>query len=93
MDPSVSIFIYTGICKIDDGMLAHYVLQCRLRWGEPDTQCLLDQDSPLYHDPPDLDPNYCLPPLPDDAPALFTVGIPESLISIIRNDWPYSGEY
>lgn len=34
-----------------------------------------------------------LPPLPADAPAYFIADTPPSLISIISNDWPYSGMY
>lgn len=93
MDRSVRIYIDIFILNTNDSFLAHYVLQCRLRWGEPDTQCLLDQDPPVYRDSPDFDPSYCLPPLPDDAPALFTLDIPKRLISIMRNDWPYSGRW
>jgi hypothetical protein len=32
-----------------------------------------------------------LPVIPADCPSYFTANIPPGLISIIQNDWPYSG--
>lgn len=64
-----------------------YLLNYRLQWGKPDRLSLL---------PSKLD---CVEteaePLPEDAPLpdYFTADIHPSLVSIIQNDWPYSGVF
>ncbi len=78
----------------------NYLLNFRLQWGKPDTLSLLtsaldDMDLARNHtNPLDADTVVAkdLPPLPEDAPPYFTADIPPEYISIIQNDWPYSGE-
>jgi hypothetical protein len=71
-----------------------------LQWGKQDTLSRLSSalDDPSISktivDPlsPDIVPNTKgLPPLPSHAPPYFTVHTPSEFISIIQNDWPYSG--
>lgn len=38
-----------------------------------------------------ISPQALLPPIPDGSPVYFTADTPPELISIIMNDWPYSG--
>lgn len=38
-------------------------------------------------------PAAALPSIPADTPTYFTADTPPELISIIMNDWPYSGEF
>lgn len=52
---------------------------------------VLDRDAPTTVAPQLSDTT--VPPLPADAPAYFVADTPSSLISIISNDWPYSGRY
>lgn len=63
-----------------------YLLKYRLQWGKPDRLSLLPSE--LKCDDVEVEP------LPEDAPlpAYFTADIHPSLVSIIQNDWPYSGE-
>ena len=82
-----------------------YLLSYRLRWGQPDTLSIIPSrlDPPRLHRPPTTSsspsgittkgqtPN--LPPIPSDAPPYFTADTSPELISIIMNDWPYSGIY
>lgn len=83
----------------------NYLLNYRLQWGKPDTLSLLTSaldkshaiangDSRAVASPESsTDPTIVkdLPPLPPDAPEYFTVNTPAEYISIIQNDWPYSG--
>jgi hypothetical protein len=62
-----------------------YLTTHRLQWGKPDTLSLL---------PSVLDVSAALPPPAAPGappPAYFTADTPAELISIIQNDWPYSG--
>ena len=73
-----------------------------MQWGQPDRLALLksalDDPNEQHIAPPvpnaPIDPSVRvgLPPLPADAPAYFIADTPPGLISIIMNDWPYSGE-
>ena len=81
----------------------NYLVHHRLQWGKPDTLSLL----PSLLDNPTpganvngitskvFDKNFPpeLPPIPHNAPAYFTADTPAQLVSVIMNDWPYSGEY
>lgn len=79
--------------------IVNYLITYRLQWGKQDTLCKLRS----RFDPPDLGPSTVqevgntksLPVgLPKPAPGAktyFTADIPPELVSIIQNDWPYSG--
>lgn len=85
----------------------NYLLKFRLQWGKPDTKSLLrsslDELALIDHQDPhvtadDAAPEtasaeYKLPAIPADHPNYFTADISPELISIILNDWPYSGTY
>lgn len=85
--------------------VVNYLLNYRLQWGRPDTLSLLTSalDKPqsngvngdATNTPASLmtDPAAVgqLPLLPPDAPAYFTSDTPAEYLSIIQNDWPYSG--
>ena len=65
----------------------------RLRWGQPDTLSLLKSD--LVHnsvaerpESPDI-----TSPIPSVIPPYFSWETPSQFISIIENDWPYSGKF
>ena len=71
----------------------NYLLQYRLRWGRRDTLAavpsrLINDDE--YYLPADAPPAGN--PMPKDVPPYFTSEIRPEFISIIQNDWPYSGE-
>lgn len=76
-------------------MLVNYLRTYRLQWGQPDRLSLLPSMldvaggshtvASLTTNPPKL------PPKPVDAPPYFTADTPPEFISIIMNDWPYSG--
>jgi hypothetical protein len=66
----------------------NYLLKYRLRWGQPDRLSVLKpykgniDDISILDDPDSL-------PIP--TVDYFRVDTPPHLISIIVNDWPYSG--
>jgi hypothetical protein len=77
-----------------------YLFRYRLQWGKADTLSKL----PSRLSPPvvtaekgDIGSGKVsvlasgLPPIPPDTKPYFTADIPLQLVSIIRNDWPYSG--
>lgn len=77
-----------------------YLIRYRLRWGKADTISKL----PSRLSPPvvtaekdDVGTGQVpllasgLPPIPPDTKPYFTADIPLQLVSIIMNDWPYSG--
>lgn len=80
----------------------NYLLYHRLQWGKPDSLSLLPSRLvnstsdgnvvPRSAALPDGSVKSELPPIPADAPTYFTTDTPSELISIIMNDWPYSGE-
>lgn len=66
----------------------------RLQWGKRDTLSLLtsalDVDEPELPLPNGNNKNLS-PPICIDAPKYFTHNAPREYLSIIQNDWPYSG--
>lgn len=67
----------------------NYLRDYRLQWGKPDTLSLLHS---RLDDPTKTStsiPNNTT--IPHDTSSYFTVDTPPELISIIMNDWPYSG--
>lgn len=74
----------------------------RLQWGKCDNLSLLPSALDTGEPEPEavpvtdhtVDPHIrkVLPALPENAPRYFTVDTPSEYISIIQNDWPYSGE-
>jgi hypothetical protein len=83
----------------------NYLVKYRLQWGKPDTLSLLQSslDQPVYKDVvsngdtkksslikfPANKP--VIPVVATHYPTHFTADTPAELISIIQNDWPYSG--
>jgi hypothetical protein len=78
----------------------NYLIKYRLQWGKADTLSKL----PSRLSPPvitaekdDIGTGKVpllvsgLPPIPPDTKPYFTANIPLQLVSIIMNDWPYSG--
>jgi hypothetical protein len=78
----------------------NYLIRYRLQWGKADTLSKL----PSRLSPPvvtaekdDVGTGKVpllasgLPPIPPDTKPYFTANIPLQLVSIIMNDWPYSG--
>jgi hypothetical protein len=78
----------------------NYLIRYRLQWGKVDTLSKL----PSRLSPPvviaekdDVGTGKVallasgLPPIPPDTKPYFTANIPLQLVSIIMNDWPYSG--
>lgn len=79
-----------------DAYAVKYLLTYRLQWGKRDARSLLKStlDIPytLLSDKDVVNgPSGELPPLPPNAPPFFKADTPPDLISIIMNDWPYSG--
>ena len=66
----------------------NYLLKYRLQWGQPDRLSVLKpykgsvDEIPVFDDPDSL-------PIP--TVDYFRTDTPPHLISIIVNDWPYSG--
>ena len=80
----------------------NYLIRSRLQWGKADTLSKF----PSRLSPPvvtaekdDVGTGKVpllasgLPPIPPDTKPYFTANIPLQLVSIIMNDWPYSGGY
>jgi len=66
----------------------NYLLKYRLRWGQPDRLSVLKPYKGSIDEIPIIDdPNT----LPIPAVDYFRADTPPHLISIIVNDWPYSG--
>jgi len=70
------------------GSVVNYLMNHRLRWGQPDALSLLKSD---------LVPNIAEPlhsditiPISSVNPPYFSWETPSQFISIIENDWPYS---
>jgi hypothetical protein len=92
----------TAWLKIDFSTV-DYLLNYRLQWGKPDYLSILTSALDTHrHEPSEiprqldtLDPKIPrkLPDLPADAPPYFTADTPAEYISIIQNDWPYSGRH
>ena len=78
----------------------NYLIRYRLRWGKADTLSKLPSrlsPSVVTAEKDDIGTEKTpllasgLPPIPPDIKPYFTANIPLQLVSIIRNDWPYSG--
>lgn len=87
----------------------NYLLNYRLQWGKPDKLAVLHSALDEPRDPladkginkvvipsneadSEIVPQE-LPPIPDNIAPYFTADTPPELISIIMNDWPYSGMF
>ena len=81
------------------GDLVNYLKTYRLQWGKPDALSLIPSKLEGLTVPKAASvqsnghsaPSVEMPELPADAPPYFTADTPPELISIIMNDWPYSG--
>lgn len=79
--------------------IVNYLKTYRLQWGQPDSRSLLLSALPgltVPKDASDEDAESGLqaePELPPNIPPYFMADTPPGLISIIMNDWPYSGMY
>lgn len=73
----------------DPGGLVKYLQEYRLQWGKPDTLSLLH--SALVEKPGSDGQSEALADA--EAPAYFTAETPSNFVSIIQNDWPYSGAF
>lgn len=83
-------------------MVVTYLMNFRLQWGKHDNLSLLPSALNAGEPEPEavpvtdhaVDPHIrkVLPALPENAPRYFTADTPSEYISIIQNDWPYSGE-
>jgi hypothetical protein len=78
--------------------VANYLIKYRLQWGKADTISKLPSRlSPPAAEKDDVGTGKVpllasgLPPIPPDTKPYFTADIPLQLVSIIMNDWPYSG--
>jgi hypothetical protein len=78
----------------------NYLIRYRLQWGKADTLSKLSSRlSPpvVTAEKDDVGTGKVpllasgLPPIPPDTKPYFTANIPLQLVSIIMNDWPYSG--
>ena len=80
--------------------VGNYLIKYRLQWGKADTLSKLPsrlsipvvtvEKDDVGHGMIPLLPSG-LPPIPPDTKPYFTANIPLQLVSIIMNDWPYSG--
>ena len=83
--------------KINENLihpLVDYLLNRRLRWGQPDTQSLLTSAiaDVRFVALPESEAGACAEGSVQDPPAYFCWETPSKYISIIQNDWPYSGK-
>ncbi|KAF8964170.1 hypothetical protein BDZ97DRAFT_1816627 [Flammula alnicola] len=74
------------------GSMVKYLMNYRLRWGQPDTLSLLKSslEVDLPHPLADNASSETTPGISEDPPAYFSCETPSRYISIIQNDWPYS---
>ena len=81
-------------------LVANYLRSYRLQWGKADTLSKLPSRLSLpvvTTENDDIDSGEVtalasgLPPIPSGTKPYFTADIPLQLVSIITNDWPYSG--
>ena len=70
--------------------VANYLNTYRLQWGKPDTKSLLRS---TFDDPISPSAVETKPTTVAESLTHFTANTPEELISIILNDWPYSGVF
>ena len=86
----------------------NYLLNHRLQWGKPDTLSLLASALDKLHHSARINDQLVattlmtsaevlvvkdLPPVSPNAPEYFCMDIPAEYVSIIQNDWPYSGMF
>ena len=80
-------------------MIVNYLKSYRLQWGRPDSLSLIHSQLEGLTVPKDTSTPFVgqpettseLPEITEDAPPYFTADTPPGLVSIIMNDWPYSG--
>lgn len=77
---------FQGI-KAEYGTMESYLLNHRLQWGQPDRLSIL---RPLLKQDEQIALNGHADPA-EPAAEYFRPDTPPHLISIILNDWPYSG--
>ena len=91
---------FLAFLKRYSSSVENYLVRYRLRWGMPDA--LTKLPSRLFSPTVTAEKGNIgsrnisvlasgLPPIPPDAKPYFTADIPSQLVSIIMNDWPYSG--
>jgi hypothetical protein len=69
-------------------MIVNYLRNYRLQWGKPDRLSLLPS---IILDNVDTSEQPARTNSDLDVPTYFKADTPPELISIIMNDWPYSG--
>ena len=75
-------------------VVVNYLRNYRLQWGQPDRLALLPSILNIPEEQSATVPvphNGGLPPIPIDPPPYFKADMSPQLISVIMNDWPYSG--
>lgn len=85
---------YGGL-KIIVLLSVNYLMNHRLRWGQPDTLSLL-KSGLIQNSTAEPHESFCHPDTNSVAsviPPYFSWETPSQFISIIENDWPYSGIY
>lgn len=68
----------------------------RLRWGQPDTLSLLKSNLLVHSSINEFQKSLAHPDASSISlvvPPYFSWETPSEFISIIENDWPYSGTY
>ena len=75
--------------------IVNYLNTYRLHWGKPDTKSLLRStfDDPISQMESETVATETKTTFVAEPPTHFTANIPEELISITLNDWPYSGVF
>jgi hypothetical protein len=74
----------------------NYLLKHRLRWGQPDTSSVL-KSGLHYNTGSTTEPSKSVSrpditiPISSVIPPYFSWETPSQFISIVQNDWPYSG--
>ena len=83
-----SIYPPRPILALKFHLKENYLLKYRLRWGQPDRLSMLKPYRGSVGEIPIIEDPHLLP-----IPAVdyFRADTPPHLISIIVNDWPYSG--
>ncbi len=91
-----------SLLHISSSSVGNYLIRYRLRWGKADTLSKLPSrlsQPVIIAEKDDIGTGNVpllasgLPLIPPDTKPYFTAGIPLQLVSIITNDWPYSGRY
>jgi hypothetical protein len=76
---------FNGLINLNAPLEVDYLTKYRLQWGRPDTL------SKLKSTVDDSVKDLTTPPPSNPPKEWFTVDTPPEMISIIQNDWPYSG--